>query len=56
MRFCVSFCERVTVRVLYEHKGFSVRMGISTALEDDEFHSTSIMCEGNPRTCEAPVQ
>ena len=55
MRFCISFCESVTVRVLYEHKEFSVRMGISTALEDDEFHNISIMCKGDPRRCEALV-
>lgn len=43
------------MRVLYEHKEFSVRMGISTALEDDEFHNISIICEGDPRRCEALV-
>jgi hypothetical protein len=43
------------VRVLYEHKEFSVRVGISTALEDDEFHNISMMCEADPRRCEAPV-
>ena len=40
------------MRFLYEHTEFSVRVGISTALED-EFHNISIMCEGDPRRCEA---
>ena len=43
------------MRVLYEHKEFSVRVGISTALEDGELHNISIMCEGDPRRCEALV-